>query len=251
VIAMKRKKAPSHHETKIDWRHARKSKRRQFKLTIEVPHYFPLVEEVLDSIEQDTLYVFQPDDESAFACAVDEDNIEVLNKRATLPVSIREWLCVGCQLIEMKCCPHEDVLATYNSNLFESILAYEDTPLGPACFWGKIGLCKGRIWKDYDDVEHDAFRFTVAHELIHVFDTLRLIVPAFMDWKTFWRKALHDGESCDLAWNMFNATAGFVDRYETELEKASVAEYWPSKVEEWFRARVRVAEEHRRLNARD
>jgi len=36
----------------------------------------------------------------------------------------------------------------------------------------------------------DCLKFLIAHELAHVFDMLRLIIPAFKNWKGFWRNVL-------------------------------------------------------------
>jgi hypothetical protein len=62
-----------------------------------------------------------------------------LLKRATLPISIREWLCVGCQSIndafrldpgDSKAC-----LAYYKHNSFQTIFPQRgQTPPGPAAF---------------------------------------------------------------------------------------------------------------------
>src|SRR5438309_5357792 len=81
-------------------RHASKSARRTFKLQIgvQMPHR-QWVHDVLDAIENDTVLVFDPKDDEAVFPVLDAQEDEIINARAKIPVSIREWLPVACQFI--------------------------------------------------------------------------------------------------------------------------------------------------------
>ena len=222
---------------KSEWRSSRKSKTRRFALTIDVPLYYPVVEYVLDSIENDTLHVFHPDDERALQADFNRKGEQLVNKRATLPISIREWLCVGCQSIEMGESEDPHCLAYFTCNAHEAIFPMDSLcAFGPAAFTGKIVLTNRCLPKNNSDTEAKAFAFVVAHELVHVFDTMRFVVPAIMDWKQFWGKVLNEGICCDLARGMLENKTLFLDDYGSRNELAMVKEYWPSKAKEWFDA---------------
>lgn len=82
----------------------------------------------------------------------------------------------------------------------------------------------------------EAFSFVVAHELVHVFDYLMWIVPAFIDWKMFWMVNLKNGSNADLLLSMLDAKSNFIDRYYTKNEMLMVKEFWPSQARKWFKA---------------
>jgi len=229
--------------SKVDWRNSEKSIRRRFALMIDVPIDYEIVEDVLDSIENDTLCVFHPDDERAFDDEFDSKGALLLNKRATLPVSIREWLCLGCQVIKMENSENPKCLAFYQSNLYDAVLPHDSSPpLGPGAFTGHIGLCNRCLPKGNSKTELEAFAFVVAHELVHVFDAMRYVVPAFMDWDQFWKKALKEGTCCDRACWRLDDKRSFLDAYASPNEMAMVAEFWPSSAKRWFNAcRKRLA----------
>ena len=81
-----------------------------------------------------------------------------------------------------------------------------------------------------------AFVLSVAHELIHVFDAMRFVVPAFQNWDQFWKIALREGSFCDVAIGLLEDKRRFLDNYGSDHEKEMIAHFWPSKVEEWFAA---------------
>ena len=223
----------------LDWRNSKNRIQRVFKLVIEVPLYYRLVENVLDTIENDTLMVFSPDDENALCEAVNADSEILVNKRATLPISIREWLPVGCQLIIRKNATKEEphTLAYYHSNGADTLYpATGEEPPGPAAFYGRICLLDAAFPREESEQATDAFRFVLAHELVHVFDVMRIVVPAVMDWNVFWDKVLRQGTQCDLLNSALEHKRVFLDNYGTEHELAMVKEFWPSHAEKWFRA---------------
>lgn len=221
---------------------------REFKLRIELPAPLPLetwVGEVIDGIENDTLLVFPPDDEDAIGERLEADGSASVNTGATLPVSIKEWLCVGCQLIRWEGAMDDSrrrsdkCLAFYIHNGHEVMWPQyaQFTPLGPGAFVANIVLGKALldlIWKKREKSE-GGLKFVIAHELVHVFDCMRLVVPAFSDWELFWNQALRGGCFCDVAASELHSKSLFIDDYRGENELAMVQEYWPSRAEEWFK----------------
>ena len=227
------------------WQKSIKRVSRTFKLEIAVPLYYGLVQEVLDCIENDRLLVFRPDDEHALDGECNNAGDLLLNNRATIPISIREWLCVGCQLIDgsegsFTRKGENDALAYYQYNSAESIFPDNlGTPPGPAAFIGKIHLSQNAMPPlENEDSEQgfNRFKFIVAHELVHVFDMMRLVVPAFMNWKAFWTKVLGEGCKCGKAQSNFNENSIFIDDYGCRNEFEQVKQYWPSHAEKWFKA---------------
>jgi len=107
---------------------------------------------------------------------------------------------------------------------------------GPAAFFGWIVVLTKALPKDNSLRSREAFQGTIAHELVHVFDMMRVVVPGVMDWRTFRRKALCDGCHDDMAASQFCENARFIDDYGGKLEKAQLKHYWPSRAERWFRA---------------
>ena len=228
------------HVAAPDWRTSRKTKSRTFGLKIDVPHYAPLVEDVLDCLEKDTLLVFDPTDRDALNYTFETDGTEVLNTGAKVPVSIREWLCVGCQSIERGSAPNANWYAFYTSNastvLFPHDRVLTSLPVGPAALTGRIILTPKCFPKNDSEVEADSFRFAVAHELVHAFDFMRFTVSAFLNWPKFWHNVLSGGSCCDVADDHLEGKRLFLDDYGTQNELEMVAEFWPSYADKWFRA---------------
>jgi len=217
-----------------------KRRQRTFGLTIEVPIFYRLVEHVISSIENDTLYVFRPDDEDALSDTYDQDGIMHVNKRADVPISIREWLCVGCQRILYGCedKPSDKCLAFYRCNGWQTLFPYDNrvTPLGPSAFIAEIHLLQESLPSSNSSKARGAFCFVVAHELVHAFDMMRFVVPAFQNWRTFWKRVLGEGSKCDLAQGMFHDKSLFLDTYGSGHELALIEEFWPSQAKQWFKA---------------
>lgn len=212
---------------------------RTFELTLGCASLDRLIEQVVDQIENDELGVFRPDDEDAFLEEVDESGALLVWARADLKISIREWLSVGCQLFRFKGLgepptdpPNKIAPACYKNNAHTALFPPygEYQPLGPAAFLGEIILCR--------ELEGDPARanFIVAHELTHVFDAMRFVVPAFMDWDTYRDKALQGGTACEDLQYLWDAASRIVDDYGTLNELEAVRLYWPTQAEIWFRA---------------
>jgi hypothetical protein len=225
------------------WEQATKQLTRTMALKIELPLYYWVVEEVLDSLENDTLLVFNPDDERAFECAFNKKEEYLVNHRATLPVKIREWLPVGCQSIVDLCAanfqaeknPH--LLGVYRNNAHQCLYPITgDTPPGPAALHCEVLLNLPSWLRRETKQGIDAFKLVIAHELVHAFDLMRFAVPAAMDWDEFWRKPLGEGCKCDLAHEQLEMTSLFIDDYDSMNELIQVQQFWPSAAPRWFKA---------------
>jgi Zn-dependent peptidase ImmA (M78 family) len=75
----------------------------------------------------------------------------------------------------------------------------DDMPPGPVAFHGAIVFERDFIANiDNDPKGEDKFKFVLAHELVHVFDFMRLLVPAFRNWKRFWKICMDKGCAMDV-----------------------------------------------------
>jgi hypothetical protein len=61
---------------------------------------------------------------------------------------------------------------------------------------------------------------------------MRVIIPAFLDWKNFWEKALQKGSFCPNAIQIINRLDVKIDDPNKELSE--LKKYWPSNAEKWF-----------------
>ena len=235
-----------------------KFRRRAVKRTLEVDlswlePFTPAVLEVFECMEKDTIDVFRPDDEDAFAMLRDDAGIVDLRAKANLSVSIPDWFCVACQRIRRENEEdvgregrHETTVAWYASNAAETLLGLLrhlgttslTEPVGPAGCTGEVVLTDHaeRLLCSGAPSDRDSFRFIVAHELVHVFEAMRVIVPAFMDWDTYWEKALHEGCCTDIPREMLHIGNNVLDDYGSDNELAMIEEYWPSRARQWFEA---------------
>ncbi len=217
-----------------------KTRERTFALKVHVPLYEELVWDVIDSLEKDRLAVFSPHDADAMK-QFERSGAEELDGRASEIVSIREWLCVACQYIvtDDHAGPRDrtasDVLAAYRNNACEVIFPrHGGMPLGPGAFVGGIALFAERMLAT--NRGEDAFRCVVAHELVHVFDLMTLLVPAYMDWPAFWKNVLHEGSCCDDAAAKVGGMSTFIDDYGGTNELQRLKAFWPSDADRWFKA---------------
>jgi len=215
---------------------------------IDLDLYTRFAQEVIEGIENDTVSVFRPDDDHALDEVYDAEGAILLDARASLPVSLREWLPVVCQFIrwESECDRQigrggdEKAVAYYRSNAAEVLWPEEGfDAAGPGALIAGIVLRRDRCIDDGakdEAAQCDRLRFVLAHELVHAIHAMRFVVPAFMDWRAFRREVLHDGGRCDLVGSNHKFRSGFLDRYGTELELAEVLEFWPSQGKRWFEA---------------
>jgi hypothetical protein len=146
-----------------------------------------------------------------------------LESDAKLTVPLADWLAVGCQKIRWEEAGEESLLdgacGIYHSN---SHLAFgapydESVPFGPSVYVGEIILpltIRSAFRSDLTPKKIAAlvetFQFIVAHELIHVCDILTYLVPAFMDWRAFWKNVLNEGEATDLFLSRIDNISSFV-----------------------------------------
>ena len=221
---------------------------RKFNLenSLLYPNLKRWADEVIDSIEKDKLLVFDPKDEDALRSQSDENGAELILSGAKMPISIKEWLCVGCQCIRYKdrrgdgkAAPNEGACYQHNGAKVLWPEHPEWEPEGPAAFVGEILISpqtQDKMTSGDDISTENKFKWIVAHELVHVFDIMRFVVPAFMDWRNFWERLLDEGCSCDILQSRFHAITIFVDCYGEENELAMIEEYWPSQAKIWFDA---------------
>ena len=222
-----------------------KSIERRFEVKVEVMDQLaPLVWDVISKLENDELMVFRPDDKKALDLVLDEDGAEWLDARAQLPISIREWLCVGCQYIRFDDCDPRERLAFYHSNAVAVLWDphVTDKPAGPGALVADIHILRPTLQFGLDGLtdpgglHHDKFRGVIAHELVHAFDAMRLLVPAFMDWDAFWVHVLRKGVRCHGVFEHLDGLKRFVDTSKHQLELARLACFWPTHAQQWFDA---------------
>jgi hypothetical protein len=205
--------------------------------------------DVLEKLETKSLMVYRPDDSAAFGPGAIEDGKRRLHSNATLEVPITEWLATACQWIRIECLGERERLgcgrqtvAWFRQNTGEVLFPQygEHVPAGPAALIGEIVLtnehCIPLLMSSSDEKRLDALRFVLAHELVHVFETMRVTVPAFMNWKAYWENALGEGlDSGDALWCK-SVHCLLLDNYGTSDELKSIAEYWPASATAWFNA---------------
>jgi len=220
-----------------------KTYKRKFQTHIDLRSYSRFAEEVISGIETDTINVFRPDDEHALDYVWDKDGAECIDARATLPVSIREWLPVVCQFIRLEtACDKFDGewLAYYRSNAGEVLWPVQSAPAGPGALIAGI-VVRHEVLK-HEDPEHNCLKGLLAHELVHTFHAMRFVVPAFLNWRSFWRKVVSEGTCCDILASNAESRRLFLDRYGDENELAEIMGFWPSQGKKWFDAFYKVEE---------
>lgn len=189
----------------------KRSIKRTYRLDVYVPPFDELVWDVINSIEKRELYVADPNDNTCLIERFNENGELLIDSDSTLSVPLADWLAVGCQRIRWHLdCGDEPIPDTvcgiYKSNV--------PTVLGAP----------------YSDTEP-------AHELVHVFDVLKYLVPAFINWQTFWQNVLNTGSRCDVLVARMAVKRLFIDDYGNKNEFASIEEWWPSRARKWFGAR--------------
>ena len=136
---------------------------RKFELSINIPPYNNLVDNVIDCLECDEILVFEPNDKEIFNC--NPDDIEILwyiKQKASLSVQIRDWLCIVCQSIRWMDkewdydSKNDLVYAFYKRNAFDVIFPMFDTgtPMGPGAYIGQMIFNQERIFSDHDGKLH-------------------------------------------------------------------------------------------------
>ncbi len=204
--------------------------------------------EVINGIENDEVRVFDPEDLHALDEVEDPDSKLRVDAELKIPVRVTEWLCVACQSIRLPGEQSDDrssrtasgnVIAWYRSNAVDVLFppGGVSTPPGPAALSASVIVQQDwALGLRGDESAEAKFKCVMAHELVHVIDAMKLIVPAFMNWRAYWRMLLQEGSACEAAAIRYGQIASFVDDYGTENEMAMIQCYWPSQGEAWFRA---------------
>jgi hypothetical protein len=203
--------------------------RRVFEFVMDAEITDWLVYDVINKLEIDELHVFQPDDQRAFSG-------ESLLKRATLPIKIRDWFPMACQLIQEARIDDYNTHALFSDNASHCLFRIDGRrPIGPANLQCEIRLSR-RLFSGRNPAAPDAIRLVVAHELAHAFDLLRFTGPAILDWNEYWRKPLAEGRNCRQVLQRIEDLALRLDDYGSQSELESLRRFWPSHAEEWIEA---------------
>jgi hypothetical protein len=238
----------------------RKRKQRTFKFQNCIAQFGPAhsgphqwINEVLESIERDEILVFDSKDTSALARVCNEKGEELVEAKATMLVKISDWLAVACQSVrwetELDQFKNEDALASYKNNgtqVLWPLNLSNKQPSGPSAFVGEI-ILRRSTWPrgDLKATTENSFKMTFAHELVHVFDWMKFIVPAYIDWPRFWKNIAEEGRCCRLIQSKLRDISIFIDDYGHQNEKRSIRYYWPSQVNKWWRAFQRIHRNHK------
>lgn len=201
------------------------------------------IQEVIGEIENDRLSVINTS--KPLSLILSDDGSIQIDSYFKKQVSIKEWLPIACQSIrrqegESDVFDRANAVACYKSNAKEILfpVGFSAMPPGPVAFNAAIIFQANFI----DEIRgenpraEDRFKFVLAHELVHVFDFMRILVPAFQNWRKFWKTCLDRGEVCDEMERLWMFKNCFVDSYGTETELAMVEQYWPKKARQWFGA---------------
>jgi len=199
--------------------------------------------EVIGGIENDRLLTLDENEE--FSLRTSEDGSLQIDSCFKYPVSIKEWLPIACQSIRSQAGPQDDFdnpsgIACYKSFAGEVLFPCGGgfIPAGPVAFNGAIIFSTdfvNSVSEEGPDVEAK-FKCVMAHELVHVFDIMKFLVPAFRNWENFWKVCLGDGTACDEIERLLMFNSVFIDDYGTDNESVMIAEYWPTSARKWFDA---------------
>lgn len=209
------------------------------------PSAYRWANEVISEIENNDLLVFDPTDDGALDNIRDTDGAYLLLDRAKVPVKINEWLAVGCQCLRFFNIDIDDMdedkecIAYYIHNAAKVICprCIDIDPQGPAAFLGEIVISNEILTSLLNnDYSEEKFKCIIAHELVHVFDYMRWLVPAFMDWPGFYEHVLNEGSRNDILARQLETLSSFIDSYGEQLELDRMKAYWPSQAEIWFNA---------------
>ena len=231
---------------------ATQRKERLFKLNIDLPP--PALTEcawdLVASVEREDIMVVDPHNRHALDEVTDSDGAILVNADATLAVKLADWLSIGCQRIRWEHMQETEVpktaYAMYTTNIRKVFGGpfQESAPLGPAAFVGEIVIRRqlqramlacAREGEAENSMQ--IFQFIIAHELAHVFDALKYLVPAFMDWRKFYKDVLCDGTATEAVYSRMGWLSGMMDEYGYKNELGGIQQWWPSRAEQIFKAR--------------
>jgi len=205
-------------------------KSRTFRLYKPMPSCLgQMLKMVLGSLQVETINVFPPD--KVRWEELPDGTLDLL-KNATVSVRIMDWLPVAVQ--EVGCVGSFDdggsgkgriVGGRYTNNASEVLYPSDCTydPVGPAGLAGRIDIL-------VDLLEYpDAVAGVLAHELTHAFHHLRVLVPAFKNWRVF-RDNNYQGDRVAV---LMHCSNNLVDDYR-RIEVDQMKVFWPDDlVEKW------------------
>ena len=188
---------------------------------------------VLAAMLPTEIKVFAPDES---ICNYLEGDEEVVCE-GSRTVAVKDWLPLACQSIA-RGQVEDGLLGHHSHNLIRALLGGphgERAPLGPAAMTGETVVSHGMSFTD--ERATAAFCFVLAHELVHAFRYLPVIVPAYTDWRAFCRSFEVGTSAQDIVCDWIATRNRFVDQYGDRIEKQEVAEFWPAAlVEKWWAA---------------
>ncbi|MCP4599987.1 MAG: hypothetical protein GY847_05520 [Proteobacteria bacterium] len=226
-------------------------RQRTFRLSFHIPPFDDLAREVVNGIEKDVLKVVDPTQEGCIDLGAEPGGTISVDSDANLYVQLKEWLAVGCQRIRWEEGTEDlfesDQLATYRTNipLVFGVPYGDSEPLGPSVFIGEIIISR-KVHKSWFEMSHSTqtqdglgliLQYIIAHELVHVFDALKYVVPAFMDWRSFYKNVLDYGTTTEALYTRLGFKSRFIDEYGKGNEPEMIREWWPSLAEKLFEAR--------------
>jgi len=217
---------------------------RVFSLDVNLDPLNEYAWDVIRSIERPKIDVINPGDEHEWDSGMSE--------YGSISVPLMDWLAVGCQRIRWVALDEEQlgdrVCGVYSHNAY-TVFGYSDEELGrhgPAVYVGEILLPKKILnaWHYCGDSVSctefiQAFQLIIAHELVHVFNMIKYLVPAVKDWQTFCEGVLGDDSATESFYRGMKIENTTVDDYGQEGELESIRAWWPSRADEWWKARPR------------
>ncbi len=253
------------------------TKRRNFSLRIDLGRGVleQYVREVIDCMEKDVLTVCRPlHPDIIYALgkwkkgSTEYEHAKKLRSKEKaeylqsmlMDVRIRDWLSVGCQCIrfgvtsDAKKSKTAGPVACYESSseVLWPVNGWHRCirPAGPAAFVGEI-IISHHLQKDspeYNTPQYSHyFKHIISHELLHVFNYMRFVVPAFINWQVFWDKFLWNGMLCSEVIDVLEQSNEIIDRYGTKYELARLQEFWPSHAKKWLDGYRRYRNKKRKL----
>lgn len=194
------------------------------------------VREVIRDIVPETVCVFRPDEEPL------HEGVDLPSFEPRLEVNIGKWLPDSCQAIRRRN-PWERMeashLAEYATNGGRVLwpLKASQMPDGPGAFQSSVIVSEEFLSKAKRDSKGElCVKGVIAHELVHALHAMRYIVPAFLDWRTFWEVFLRRGAKCTPLHACWRRSGRDLDECRSDGELTELRRYWPSKAEAWVAA---------------
>lgn len=222
----------------------------ELKICVDGP-YERWTKDVIKGIENDSLMVFDSKEINPFSDIGDYEDVDkFIEEKARVKIKISEYLPLACQCIrfideetdiELKKYKEEEpgIPACYWSNIKRTILfpRYKDS-LGPSAYIGEI-IFFDNLTRDFPRQKGESeepFKCVIAHELVHAFNKMIFIVPAFSNWDEFLKEALENGSNVHRAMTVLRRLENNIDSRDNERGLRELKKYWPNNAEKWFNA---------------